>query len=94
MSYIGINSETDGTTELSAIKDKKDMEKLVEKVLNADVKQNSQEHEGERYFISFHLLDGTDVTRAYWLESGELSRGIMLPQEFGDEIRKALKRAE
>jgi hypothetical protein len=34
---------------------------------------------GEFYFLGFRLSDGTSVVRAFWLESGELHRGIMTP---------------
>lgn len=88
--YIGINSETDGMTELGAIKDKVDIDKMVNIVLNAEVNQSSQNHDGQRYFISFHLQDGSSVTRCYWIDSGELSRGILLPGEFGIGVEKAL----
>lgn len=98
VSYIGINSETDGITELGAIKDEAVIGKLVAMVLEAQVDQNNQDHKGDRYFISFHLSDGTDVTRCYWMGTGkglgELSRGIMLPGEFGDEIKKCLNLTE
>lgn len=92
--YISINSETDGKTELGVIKDKVSIDKLVNMTLNAEVNQSNQEHDGQRYFISFHLLDGSDVTRCYWIDSGELSRGIMLPDEVGMEIRKVLTSEE
>jgi hypothetical protein len=88
--YIGINSETDGVTELGAIKEKSNIEKLVNMILNAEVNQSSQDHDGQRYFIAFHLMDGSNITRCYWIDSGELSRGILLPNEFGVEIKKAL----
>jgi hypothetical protein len=32
-----------------------------------------------RYFIAFHLHDGTTFKRAYWPESGALWHGITLP---------------
>ena len=92
VSYIDINSETDGTTELGAIKEKVTIDKLVNMVLASEVDQNRKDQVGQRYFISFHLLDGTNVTRSYWIDSGELSRGIMLPDEFGIEIKKTLLR--
>jgi len=92
--YISINSETDGMTELVAIKGKTDIDKLVNMVLISEVNQSSQEHDGQRYFIAFHLLDGSNITRSYWIDSGELSRGILLPNEFGIEIKKALSLKE
>jgi len=92
--YISINSETDGMTELVAIKGKADIDKLVNMALIAKVNQSSQEQDGQRYFIAFHLLDGSNTTRCYWIDSGELSRGILLPNEFGIEIKKALSLEE
>ena len=88
---IGINSETDGKTELAAINDKATINRLVELVSNAKVNQNNDNHNGERYFIKFYLDDGSFVNRSYWIESGELSRGIMLSEEFGDVIKDFLK---
>lgn len=88
---IGINSETDGKTELASINDKATINRLVELVLNAKVNQNNDNYNGERYFIKFYLEDGSYVNRSYWIESGELSRGIMLPEEFGNVIKDFLK---
>lgn len=88
---IGINSEKDGTTELSAITDPRKIQSLVALVLAAPVKQDSSlTISGNRYFIAFHLRDGFTVTRVYWPESGELSRGIMLPTAFRTAIEQAL----
>ncbi len=90
--YIGINSEQDGTTELAAIRDPKQVAILVSIVLEAPVDQNYRSSGNTRYFIAFHLLDGTGVTRAYWPDSGELSRGILLPKAFGNMIEQALRK--
>jgi hypothetical protein len=87
--YIGIASEQDGVTELSAIKDPKQVNILVTLVLEAPVDQNHQAG-NKQYFIAFHLVDGTVVTRAYWLDTGELTRGILLPKAFGLAIKAAL----
>ncbi len=46
-------------------------------VLESPVDQEHRDRERTRYFLSFRLADGTSVSRAFWLESGELSRGIM-----------------
>ncbi len=87
--YIGIVSDQDGVTELGAIKDPKRVAALVAMVLEAPIDQNRQG--GHRqYFIAFHLADGTVVTRAYWLDTGELARGILLPKAFGLAIKAAL----
>jgi hypothetical protein len=88
---IGINNETDGTTELGAITDPHKIQSLVALVLAAPVKQDStQSPSGTRYFLAFHLRDGFTVTRAYWPESGELSRGITLPTAFRTAIEQAI----
>jgi hypothetical protein len=87
--YIGINSEQDGITELAAIKNGVDV--LVGMVLQAPVNQQLTDHSGARYFVAFHLKDGTTVVRAYWPVTGELSRGIVLPQQFRQAIEQALR---
>lgn len=89
--YIGVNSETGSTTELAAINYADKVEGLVGKVLNASVDQDRRDHDGPRYFIAFHLDDGTTAARSYWTESGELSRGIMLPEEFRMAVGDALR---
>jgi hypothetical protein len=88
--YIGINSEQDGVTELGAIRDKAEVDSLVGMVLEAPVNQQLGDHSGARYFVAFHLSDGTIVARAYWASTGELSRGIVLPQQFRQTIEHAL----
>ena len=45
-------------------------------VLDSPVDQGNRDREGPRYFLDFRQADGTSVVRAFWLESGELSRGI------------------
>jgi hypothetical protein len=62
-------------------------------VLDAPVDQRPHERpvEEERYFIAFHLTDGTAVIRSYWLNTGELAHGIMLPQGFTQEIKWAVE---
>jgi len=47
----------------------------------------------QSYFIAFHLGDGTIVTRAYSRDSGELYRGITLPEAFGTAVEQALSAA-
>jgi hypothetical protein len=90
--YIGINSQQDGLTELAAVRDRVVVDALVGTVLNAPVNQQLTDHSGASYFTAFHLNDGTTVVRAYWPNTGELSRGIVLPQEFRQTIEQALGR--
>lgn len=88
---IGVNSETDATTELGAISEPAQVQSLVALVLAAPVKQSAPpSSSGTRYFIAFHLRDGFIVTRAYWPETGELARGIMLPTAFRTAIEQAI----
>jgi len=87
---IGVNSEQDGATELAAITDPEQVAVLVELVLGAPVDQTHTTQVGFKYFIAFHLGDGTIVTRAYWPDSGQLSRGIMLPEAFRTAVEQAL----
>jgi hypothetical protein len=88
--YIGVNSAQDGVTELAAIKDRAVVDALVQTVLQAPVNQQLNDHSGARYFVAFHLTDGTSVARAYWPSTGELSRGIILPQQFRQTIEQRL----
>jgi len=89
--YIGINSATDGTTELAAIKDTKQIASLVDTILRSPVDQNLMPASNISYFIAFHLQDGTVVNRAYWPDTDELARGIILPKAFDTVIEQAIK---
>ncbi|MEC9279314.1 MAG: hypothetical protein VX947_00295, partial [Chloroflexota bacterium] len=89
---IGINSPENGITELASIEDSGMVESLVNIVLSAPVDQGRRDHDGQRYFIAFHMDDGIEVRRACWLESGELHRAIMTDPLFRDSVSQALKR--
>jgi len=88
--YIGVNSAQDGVTELAAIADPGQVAALAEMVLSARVDQNRLGQQGTQYFIAFHLEDDTIVTRAYWPDTGELHRGILLPPEFRTAVEQRL----
>ena len=64
-------------TVAGTIDDKRTIERFVEMVLGSPVNQPSRDHDGPRYFLGIRLADGTSVVGAFWLETGELSRGIM-----------------
>ena len=74
---IDILNDDDAMTILGTMDDEQTIERFVALVLQAPVNQSSRDHDGPRYFVGFRLADGTSVVRAFWLESGELSRGIM-----------------
>ena len=87
---IGVNSERDGRTELGAISDAAAITHLVELVLAAEVDQHPRDSQGARYLVAFFLGDDEPVVRAYSLETGELSRGIMTPPAFGAALKLAV----
>ena len=74
---IDILSEEDAKTVLGTIDGERPVERFAELVLESPVDQEWWDHDGPRYFLGFWLADGTSVVRSFWLESGELSRGIM-----------------
>ena len=74
---IDILSEEDAKTVLGTIDGERPGERFAELVLESPVDQEWWDHDGPRYFLGFRLADGTSVVRSFWLESGELSRGIM-----------------
>lgn len=88
---LGIVSTDDGTTELAAISDTRQIAELVELILTAPVDQNREpvDDAGQSYFLEFRFKDGTSTSRMYWLGSGELARGIFLPVEFSQAIQAA-----
>ena len=74
---IDILSEEDAKTVLGTIDGERPVERFAELVLESPVDQEWWDHDGPRYFLGFWLADGTSVVRSFWLESGEISRGIM-----------------
>lgn len=91
VSYISINSETDNLTVLAKIEDQAIVDRMVEMILAAGLKdRDGSEYQGDRCFIALHLLDGTVVNRPYWIETGVLAPNIFLPEEFADHVRDAL----
>ena len=74
---IDVLNDDKEMTILGTMDDEHAIERFVEMALEAPVDQSSRDHGGPRYFLGFRLEDGTSVVRAFWLETGELSRGIM-----------------
>ena len=74
---LGTKVENGEDVVLGKIEEERAIERFVEMVLDSPVDQGRRDREGPRYFLYFRLADGTSVVRAFWLESGELSRGIM-----------------
>ena len=74
---IDILNDDHPMTVAGTIDDEQTIEELVDLVLGSPVNQGSRDHDGPRYFLGIRLADGTSVVRAFWLETGELSRGII-----------------
>ena len=89
--HIGVNGGSDGHTEQAAIRDPNAVQTLVDLVEKSPVDQSSQLAGGTQYFVDFHMLDGTEVIRAYRLDSGELARGIHVPDDFRLAIVAAIQ---
>ena len=74
---LGTKVENGEDVVLGKIEEERAVKRFVELVLESPIDQGRRDHEGPRYFLYFRLADGTSVVRAFWLESGEISRGIM-----------------
>ena len=66
-----------GAKVLGTIIEEQDVERLVDNVLGSPVDQADRDREGPLFPLRFRLADGTSTSRVFWLNSGELSRGIM-----------------
>jgi hypothetical protein len=90
--YIGVNGGVDGTTELAAIKQRKQVTTLVQAVLKAPFRP-SQVSDGASCIVAFHLVDRTAGTRGLQLGTGRLDPGVFVPQAFSRSVRAALRAA-
>lgn len=88
--YVGINSPTDGTTQLGTVKDPAVVQATIDLVERSAVDQSAQPGGRALYFIDFHMVDGTEVIRAYWPETGVLQRGIQVPDAFRSIVESAV----
>ena len=87
---IDVLSEEDSITVFATIAERKRVDYLVGLVLASPVDQGNRDHEGARYFLAFRLTDGTSVVRSFWLESGELWRGIITDPQATLQVWNAL----
>ena len=71
---VDILSAKGARTVLGTINEERAIERFVEMVLDSSVDQGNRHREGPRYSLDFRQADGTSVVRAFWLESGEISR--------------------
>ena len=87
---LGTKVENGEDVVLGKIEEERAVERFVELVLESPIDQGRRDHEGPRYFLYFRLADGTSVVRAFWLESGELSRGVMTDPAITLSVWRAL----
>lgn len=84
---IGVNSALNARMQLGVVKDPSEVAALVSMALSASVNQNVLSSDGTRYVVVFYFNDGTTSSRMFWLNSGELQRGILMPKAFGAVIQ-------
>jgi hypothetical protein len=80
---ITVNDES-GTSERTVvtITDPQKVRALMALLLAAPVDQTHEAGNGPQYFLTFALKDGTQVIRAYFPESHDVERGIIVPAAF------------
>ncbi len=86
---ISINSRADGTTELGAITDPKQVAGMVGMLLGGPVDQRVQPASEQPMWLAFHLLDGTATVRAYDPAGRRVQGGILVPRRFGELVEAA-----
>lgn len=76
VSYITLNSEEDGLTPLGKIDDADKVEEIISDILDAPIDMDITRDYDNRYFIEFHLIDGSSVIRNLLTESGLIGDDI------------------
>ena len=80
---IVVTGDTQAATPVATISDAQSVSALVTLLLAAPVDQSRQSSgDGTRYFLTFHLTDGTQVSRVYLPDAHEVGRGIIVPEAF------------
>ncbi|HEX7117742.1 MAG TPA: hypothetical protein VF212_03090 [Longimicrobiales bacterium] len=74
---------------LGVITDSAQVEELVGMVLDAETVEPGPVS-GVRYFIAFHLDDGTTTVRPYWPNETRLGGWLELPEAFSDMVYDAI----
>ncbi len=91
---LGAKEEDEEDAVLGTIENERAVERFVELVLESPVDQGRRDREGPHYFLEFRLADGTSAVRSFWLDSGELSRGIMTDPIVATLVRRATNSGE
>jgi len=80
---------------LGAIRDQRQVKRLVDLMLRAPLKAQdpaASEKEYELYVLTFHLADGTGVSRSFNAATGFVAGGIVVPKPFTAAIISAVGR--
>ncbi len=88
--YISLNSEIDGKTELGTIEDKEKVDYIINEIMESDLEYILELDYSYRYFIEFHLNDGTSVTRNFLPRNNLISPGVLINEEIKDIILQCL----
>lgn len=90
---IVVTDDISGGVPVATLADAHLVTTLVALLLSAPVDQSRQSGDsGARYFLSFHLADGTQVSRLYLPDAHEVGRGIIVPDAFVSTLAAALAR--
>jgi hypothetical protein len=92
---IGVYSSREPVRLLGPIEDPRQVEHLVRLVLRAPAVEQDPARgpqDDEHYVVSFHLRDGTAVSRLFNAKTGYLAGGVVVPDQFTAAVREAIGR--
>jgi len=91
--FITVTDDISGGEPVATLADAHLVTTLVSLLLAAPVDQSRQSGDATvRYFLAFHLADGTQVSRLYLPEAHEVGRGIIVSDAFVSTLAAALAR--
>ena len=90
---IVVTADISGGAQVATLTDAHLVATLVSLLLAAPVDQSRQSGDATvRYFLAFHLADGTQVSRVYLPDAHEVGRGIIVSDAFVSTLASALAR--
>lgn len=90
---IAVTDDANSGAPVATLADAHLVTTLVALLLSAPVDQSRQSADsGARYFLAFHLADGTQMSRLYLPDAHEVARGIIVPDAFVSTLAAALAR--
>jgi hypothetical protein len=90
---IAVTDDTSGGAPVATLSDTHLVTTLVSLLLAAPVDQSRQSGDATvRYFLAFHLADGTQASRVYLPDAHEVGRGIIVSDAFVSTLAAALAR--